>query len=429
MALELGIIADDLTGGMMVASLLEREGVRCPLVTSAGALGELDAQSDAVDAVVVGKKLRLIPAADLRREVGAIAAGLRDLDTKRIYYKYCATFDCTDEGNIGPAAETLLDATGADRVIFAPAFPEYHVTVYMGRLFVGDRLLSESFKQHDPVTPMTNANLREVLKPQMTQPVGLISHRVLRGGLKAAREYVDAQVASGTHAFVIDSVDDDDATRVAELVRDWAVTTGGDALPGFLARQWLPPDHPPGDRTVLPAAPGFEAVIAGSCAPSTLRQVDYFERSHAVFRIDLTRSDDGLLDEIRSWAAEHVAHGPVAVSTSADVAGVERAQAVLGKDGAAARADSLLGNAAKILFDLGVRKLVIAGGETSGQVFSALGIRQVEVGSFDDLSGGYCFSRAPGPLAMVTKAGGLGSETFFEYALERMRRPEDGGGS
>ena len=426
MALELGVIADDLTGGMMVASLLEREGVRCPLVTSAEALGDLDAGSDAV---VVGKKLRLIPAADARREVGAIGTALRAIDTKRIYYKYCATFDCTDEGNIGTAAEALLDVTGADRVIFAPAFPEYSVTVFQGRLFVGDRLLSESFKQYDPVTPMTNANLREVLKPQMTQNVGLISHRVLHGGLEAAREYVDAQVASGTHAFVIDSVDGDDVTRVAELVNDWAVTTGGDALPGFLARQWLPAGHPPGDRTVLPAAPGHEAVIAGSCAPSTLRQVDHFETRHAVFRIDLARSDDGLLDEIRAWAADHLRRGPVAVCTSADVAGVERAQAALGRDGAAARADSLLGEAAKILYELGVRKLVIAGGETSGQVFSALGIRQVEVGSFDDLSGGYCFSRAPGPLAMVTKAGGLGNKTFFEYALERMRRSEHGGES
>ena len=425
MALELGVIADDLTGGMMVASLLEREGVRCPLVTSAEALADLDAEAGAV---VVGKKLRLIPAADARTEVSEIGSALRAIDTKRIYYKYCATFDCTDEGNIGPAAETLLAVTGGDRVIFAPAFPEYNVTVFQGRLFVGDRLLSESFKQYDPVTPMTNANLMEVLEPQMTEPVGLIPHRVLHRGLAASRDYVDARVASGTRAFVIDSVDDDDVTRVAELVDDWAVTTGGDALPGFLARQWLPADHPPGDRTVLPAAPGHEAVVAGSCAPPTLRQVDDFETRHPVFRIDLVAAGEGLLDEIRNWAAEHVPRGPVAVSTSADVAGVERAQEALGKDHAAARADRLLGEAAKILYELGVRKFVVAGGETSGQVFNALGIRQVEVGSFDDLSGGYCFSHAPGPLAMVVKAGGLGNATFFEYALERMRRSEQVGG-
>ena len=56
--LELGVIADDLTGGMMVASLLEREGVRCPLVTSGDALNTLD---DDAQAVVVGRKLLIQP--------------------------------------------------------------------------------------------------------------------------------------------------------------------------------------------------------------------------------------------------------------------------------------------------------------------------------------------------------------------------------
>ena len=66
---------------MMVASLLEREGVRCPLVTSADALSDLGPEAGAV---VVGKKLRLIPAADIRTEVSTIGSALRAIDTKRI---------------------------------------------------------------------------------------------------------------------------------------------------------------------------------------------------------------------------------------------------------------------------------------------------------------------------------------------------------
>lgn len=424
-ALELGVIADDLTGGMMVAALLEREGVRCPLVTSAAALGELNPEATAV---VVGKKLRLIPAADAREQVSEIGRALLEVGTKRLFYKYCATFDCTDEGNIGPAAEALLDVTGSDRTIFAPAFPEYTVTVFQGRLFVGDRLLSESFKQFDPVTPMHNANLMEVLKPQTTRPVGLISHRALHAGLDAARAAVEQQVQAGKGLFVIDSVDDDDVTRVAELVSDWPVTTGGDALPGFLAKQWLPEGHPKGTRTVLPASPGYEVIIAGSCAPNTLRQLEHFESQRPVFRINLedaSKTPD-LLDQVRAWAIEHIKTGPIAVATSAEVPGIKSAQAVLGKDGAAALADRLLGEAAAMLFELGARKFVVAGGETSGQVVNSLGIRQVEVGAFDDLSGGYCHSADPGPITFVLKAGGLGDPNFFNYALERMRRPEQG---
>ena len=423
MTLELGVIADDLTGGMMVASLLEREGVNCPLVTSAEAVSDLD---DSVDAVVVGQKLRLIPAGEAKNAVRNIGTALNGAGTKRLYYKYCATFDCTDQGNIGPAAEALMEVTGTDRVIFAPAFPEYAVTVFQGRLFVGPMLLSESFKKFDPVTPMTNANLMEVLAPQTTREIGLISHRALHAGLEVARDSVEQQVAEGKAFFVIDSVDDDDVTRVAELVNDWPVTTGGDALPGFLARQWLPTGHPRVDKTLLPASPGFEAVIAGSCALNTRAQLDHFEETRPVFRIDLLSAaqNAGLVNEIREWAQSHIEGGPIAVASSADPDGVKRAQDELGVAGAASLADQLLGEVATILFGLGVRKFVVAGGETSGQVFNSLSIRKVEVGSFDDLSGGYCHSRDPGPTSFVLKAGRLGDPKFFHYAIERMRRAE-----
>ena len=64
--IQLGILADDLTGGMMVASLLEREGVECPLVTSVEGLKDV-AKSSATS-VVVARKIRLIEAGDAAQE-------------------------------------------------------------------------------------------------------------------------------------------------------------------------------------------------------------------------------------------------------------------------------------------------------------------------------------------------------------------------
>ena len=107
--LELGVIADDLTGGMMVASLLEREGVACPLVTSTEGLAGLDEDAEAV---VIGRKIRLLPpeeaVADARRSAEALLAQ----QTKRIYYKYSALFMSTEKGNIGPVSESLMALTG-----------------------------------------------------------------------------------------------------------------------------------------------------------------------------------------------------------------------------------------------------------------------------------------------------------------------------
>ena len=172
--IQLGILADDLTGGMMVASLLEREGVECPLVTSVEGLKDV-AKSSAT-AVVVARKIRLIEAGAAAQEAIQTVQALKTIGCTRFYYKYCATFDSTDQGNIGPVAEAMLEATGGEHTLFCPAFPEYTVTIFQGRMFLGSTPLGDSFKRTDPVTPMTNSNLVEVLQPQCKTEVGLIPH-------------------------------------------------------------------------------------------------------------------------------------------------------------------------------------------------------------------------------------------------------------
>ena len=288
-------------------------------------------------------------------------------------------------------------------------------------------MLGESAKKFDPVTPMTNSNLVEVLQAQSQSRVGLLSHGKLVQGKKAADQTLDEQVARGNNLFVVDAVDDTDVTSIAELTEDWPLTTGADALPMFLARTWLTNLDNIEQRTLLPASPGHEAVIAGSCANATLRQVAHFEKHYPVFRFDLLQavSNPRIIDSFRDWAANRIKEGPVAVTTSADIDGVQRAQQTLGIEGAANLADELLGQSARALQELGVRKFVVAGGETSGQVINSLGINQVQVSSFDNLSGGYCHMAGPDPHSFVLKAGALGNESFFFTALNRMRAADE----
>ena len=178
---------------MMVASLLEREGVACPLVTSTEGLAGLDEDAQAV---VVGRKIRLLPreeaVADARRSAEALLAQ----QTKRIYYKYSALFMSTEKGNIGPVSESLMALTGADHVLFCPTWRG--ATVYLGRLFVNDRMLHESGASRDPATPMTNSNLLEVLQAQSRVKVGLLPLRVLRSAKPAAEEFLAEQTSGGT---------------------------------------------------------------------------------------------------------------------------------------------------------------------------------------------------------------------------------------
>ena len=116
-----------------------------------------------------------------------------------------------------------------------------------------------------------------------------------------------------------------------------------------------------------------------------------------------------------------MASGPVGVATTTDADGVRRAQAELGREGASALADDLLGRVSGELHRLGVRKFVVAGGETSGAVIKSLGIGRLEVGAHDDLQGGYCHSGGDDPLSLVVKSGSAGEDDFIATALERMR--------
>jgi uncharacterized protein YgbK (DUF1537 family) len=425
--LELVVLADDLTGGMITASALEAVGVRCPLVTSVEALSELP---PGTEAVVLARKIRLIDPALAKAEARAAAEAFKALGAKRLYYKYSGVFDCTPRGNIGPIAEELLHAVGARQTIFCGALIERDVTVYEGRMFLRNMLLADSPKRFDPVTPAFESNLVEALQPQTTLAVGLLPHRILFRG-RAAAEAELARLAD-TPFIIVDAVDKDDIDRIAELVLDWPLVTGADSLTPALARAWKKQQPKTEARgRLLPAVGGFSAVLCGSCAPATLEQLDHFAARHPVWRIDLAKDADkpGLVDAVAAWAIQRLPEGPVAIATSGDKAAVAQAQARFGVDGASQRSDRLIGDIGKRLHDAGVRQFVVAGGETSGQVMSALGVRQVVVAPEDDMLGGYCHAPGADGVSLVLKPGTYGDPNFLFSALARLEEAEAAGAS
>ena len=112
-------------------------------------------------------------------------------------------------------------------------------------------------------------------------------------------------------------------------------------------------------------------------------------------------------------------------AAAAAAAAVRRVGARMGGDIAANLAENILGKVTSRLYDLGVRKFVVAGGETSGKVITTLGLDRLKVAAFDYLGGGYCHAEGSDPISLVTKAGGQGEEGFFEQAIERLRLADE----
>jgi len=421
--LELAVLADDLTGGMIIASKLESAGVICPLVTDAEHIADLPTNATAV---VLARKIRLVGPQIARYEAKVAGAAFAMRGAKTVYFKYSALFDSNDQGNIGPIADALMSVTGAPRTLFCPAYLDRGVTMYQGHIFVGSTLLSESAKRLDPVRPATTSDIVAKLRGQTRRSVGLADRHMLNAATPSIGEALEAR--PDTAFWVMDAIDDADISRIAALVRTWPLVTGGDSLPPAIVsdrRGGAAPQAGSG-RRLLPQASGHEAVIAGSCGQATRDQLCAFRQRHPVWHVDLVRDSDNpaLVETIVAWAAERLPVGPVAIATSADPAGVIEAQAKFGAEGASERADRLLAKVAVRLRDLGVGKLVIAGGETSGEILEALGVGRLEVARYDELFGGYCHAPGPRPMSFVLKPGSMGDPQFFFTALERLREAE-----
>ena len=144
MTLDTGVIADDLTGGLLVAGFLEAEGIECPVVTGAG---DVAAAAAGGPALVVARRIRFASPTQAVAEFETAAEALVAAGARQVYYKYCATFDSTDDGNIGPCADALMRLGGVDRLGFCPAFPGVGITVYQGHMFLRDQLLNLLYNQ------------------------------------------------------------------------------------------------------------------------------------------------------------------------------------------------------------------------------------------------------------------------------------------
>lgn len=414
----LGAIADDLTGAVELAGMLAAGGMRVALVLD-------DAPVPAGhDAVVVALASRVAPVAEARAGFARATDALLGAGAERIFFKYCATFDSTPAGNIGPCADLLMERTGAEFTLFAPTFPEVERRVFMGHLFVGAQLVSDSPKRLDPLTPMTDPNLVKVLSAQTARGVGLIPLPLVAQGAAAVLQGVGALRAEGVSYAIADAGTEGDLATLARASWDWRLTTGGSNLAAHYPAIWREKGLLSPARAATPLrAGGRGAVLAGSCSDRTREQVEHFAAHHPVLRIDLARVDspEVALREATEWALPLLARGPVCVTTAGDAEAVAAAQARLGRDGAARAAEGLLGALAVALVEAGVRRILVAGGESSGAVIRSLGISRLSVAPYVSPGIGLCAAAAPLPLALCLKSGKLGPVDMFSTVLETMR--------
>lgn len=424
----LGCIADDLTGATDLANALARRGMH--VVQTIGAPAPNDPVPDA-EAIVVAMKSRTNPPEEAVAMSLAACRWLRQAGARQFYFKYCSTFDSTDRGNIGPVADALLQELGADFSIACPAFPETGRTIYLGHLFVGKQLLSDSPMRNHPLTPMTDANLVRVLGRQTKGKVDLVPLAILRQGAAAVRDAFDKLTAGGVRYAITDAVEDNDLLILGEACAGLKLVTGGSGaaigLPENFRRAGLIPKRDAVEP--LPAVGGLGAVIAGSASQATLGQVAAMRAKHPALALDpfkIAESGAAIVAQALDWARPKLEREPVLIYASAPPEQVAAVQAKLGREHAGALIEDAMAKIAQGLVAAGVRRLVVAGGETSGAVVQGLGVKALRIGP--QIDPGVPATLAIGeprlarpPLALALKSGNFGGEDFFMKALSQLR--------
>ncbi|TKI04094.1 3-oxo-tetronate kinase [Martelella alba] len=420
----IGVIADDFTGasdiGIALAKGLEGEGgIKTALFMGTPAH---DVNADIV-AGVVALKSRSLPADQAVAHALSACEWLLRQGCRQILFKYCSTFDSTAEGNIGPVAEALAQRLDARGVVVCPAFPDMGRTLYQGHLFVGEKLLNESGMEHHPLTPMTDPDIRRVLASQSRHPQGFIPWRQTQLGDGALRQALEVHGRQGHWLVVVDALTNRDLVTLGAACADARLITGGSAIAQGLPHNFIARGLASGAAPARIGARGKGAILVGSCSRMTLRQIHYHAQNHAVLEVKAEeimagRAEPGAL---LAFVDENQHRSPL-ICTSGDVERVNALQERYGRDNVADAIERFFADLAVRLFDAGIRRLVVGGGETSGAVVKGLAIDSVAIGA--EISIGVPALRATcrkDTIGLALKSGNFGEEDFFSTALEALR--------
>ena len=429
--LKFGCFCDDFTGAGDAAAYIQKAGLHTVLVT--GVPAEDFILPEGVEAVVVALKIRTVPAADAVCAAQAACGWLTRQGALHLYYKYCSTFDSTDEGNIGPIIDALLESYTQQTVVLCPALPVNGRTVRNGHLYVNGVPLDETHMRHHPLTPMRSSYIPMLMGKQGQYECILLAGEEIAGDTTALRAVVAARTAGHRHAYLVpDCVTESDAAHIARQFHGDRLLTGGSGVLTALCRYYggtsgvprtvhCPLTQPPKGRTLI---------LAGSCSAATLAQIAQFRRDGgAALQVRPDRLFADGADTARAygqiWAeVRDCTEDAVLVYTSDAPAAVRRMQETYGRGEVSARLEGLMADLAVRAAAEGWRKIVVAGGETSGAVAEALHAKAYRVGA----------EIAPGvpvlapldreDMRLVLKSGNFGAADFFARAAAYMTGEE-----
>jgi len=413
----LGVIADDFTGATDIAGFLVENGMR---TVQLNGVPTNDTQVDA-NAVVISLKSRSCPTEQAVSQSLAALRWLKAQGCQQFYVKYCSTFDSTEQGNIGPVTDALLDELNETFTIVCPALPINGRTVFNGHLFVLGEPLNESGMRHHPLTPMTDSSVVRLMKRQSQGECGLVNYQTIEQGAEAVIERFAQLQNEGKRYAVVDAINSAHLITLGQAVKSLKLITGGSGLAAGIAQNWADKltEQNESKSAGFPER-AHSVVLSGSCSVMTNQQVAHYQTlaPHFAVDVDACLHDEHYVQKVFNWVTKQLDgdYAPMVYAT-ADPDKLKAIQAQYGAAASSEAVEQFFSQLAHQLQEFGVKNFIIAGGETSGTVTQSLGVTGFHIGP--QITPGVPWVKSiDGSLSLALKSGNFGNERFFEKAQD-----------
>ncbi|KRF10298.1 hypothetical protein ASG89_00095 [Paenibacillus sp. Soil766] len=443
---------DDFTGSTDVLESLFHNGLRTVLFLEPPSPEALEGFQDVACFGVAGVGRSLTPE-EMETELRPILTTLKAVGAAIVHYKVCSTFDSSPgTGNIGKAAEIGRDIFGSRFIPLLVGVP------YLGRYTLfGNHFAKGGGKVHrldhhptmskHPVTPMAESDLRKHLAQQTALRTALLDILALDGSDDEVRECLEKVIREEKPDLLLFDVLDERRLEAAGRViweeaeeQEGLFVIGSSGVEYALGEVWRKAlrtsagewaEPPIREKREVSQSPLL--VISGSCSPVTEEQIEHALQAGFVgirvpiIELIMSETREAARVKMQLEAQEWLSQGKHVVIYSArglSDESIEATRKVMAAEGIRSEDSSrllgtALGSIAKELVgQLGIQRMLIAGGDTSGYVTRELGVYAIECIAALDPGGPLCRAYAKDPqfegLELVLKGGQVGTANFFE---------------
>ncbi len=436
----LGWYGDDFTGASDTLATLARAGLRSLLFLRIPEAGQLERAARALggplEAIGIAGATRSMAPEAIRRELAPVGRFFERIGVPVLHYKVCSTFDSAPEvGSIGAAIEALRPHVEVQAVPVLGGQPSLgrhcvfsHLFAAAGRGGAVERLDRHPTMSVHPSTPMRESDLRLHLALQGTGPVGAVHHTQYAHGAPAVTAAFDAQAAAGEGVVLLDVVRDEDLVAIGQLLKDLAargrmLVVGASSVAQALVMR--APAAGAGTGAALAPATAPVMAFAGSLSPVTALQVRAAESFHHLALDATALLEPAGLEAACDAICASLAAGQHTLAFTGPASGASTHGPASPAPAAVAAASArLVGRVLQRCAQAGqpLRRLGIAGGDTSSLVTGALGLWGLSYAG--QLGPGVAVCRAHADdvsldgLEIMLKGGQMGATDVFEHLLQ-----------